>query len=157
MDRFSADVMRETLQHTTLGSRKPGDHVNLERALRATDRLGGNLVSGHVDAVGEVIARTPSQNWEVIRIGLPDQLARQVAHKGSVAVDGVSLTVAGVGQQADGAHWFEVSLIPTTLDATGLGTKQPGEQVNLETDVLAKYVERLLEGSTKGGTDDPSR
>lgn len=143
-DQFTADVMRETLVHTTLGDLKARDLVNLERAMRANDRLGGHLVSGHVDAVGEIVERTASQHWEVVRISVPQHLAKQVAHKGSVAVDGVSLTVSAVGEDPDGSHWFEVSLIPATLSATGLGQKPAGDKVNLETDVLAKYVERLL-------------
>ncbi len=148
-DSFEADVMRETLTHSTLADAQAGDRVNLERAVRADTRMGGHVVSGHVDAVGRVLSREPSTHWEVVRFSLPTQLAAQVALKGSITVDGVSLTVSGVGQSDDGGHWFEVSLIPTTLSHTTLGSRQVGDQVNLETDVLAKYVQRLVEnGST---------
>jgi riboflavin synthase len=137
---FTADVMRETLDRSALGALEPGARVNLERAVRASDRLGGHIVQGHVDGLGTVVSRTPGGWWEILRIGLEPTLARYVVEKGSVAVDGVSLTVSAVG---DG--WFEVSLIPTTLELTTLGRRQPGERVNLEVDVIAKYVERLLE------------
>lgn len=136
---FTADMMRETLERSTLAGMGAGARVNLERAVRASDRLGGHIVQGHVDGVDEVQSRTPGDEWEVVRIGLPERLARYVVEKGSIAVDGVSLTVSGVG---DG--WFEVSLIPTTLELTTLGLRQPGEWVNLEVDVIAKYVERLV-------------
>ena len=136
---FTADVMRETLDRSALGALAPGARVNLERPMRLDGRLGGHLVQGHVDGTGVIEERVPSQNWEVVRISLPGDLARYVVHKGSITVDGVSLTVASVG---DG--WFTVSLIPTTLELTTLGRKQPGDPVNLEVDVVAKYVERLL-------------
>lgn len=139
-DGFTADVMRESLDRTGLGALAPGDPVNLERAVAAGGRLGGHIMQGHVDGVGEVLARTPAEHWEVVRISLPGRLARYVVEKGSIAVDGVSLTVSGVG---DG--WFEVSLIPTTLAETTLGDRPAGATVNLEVDVLAKYVERLLD------------
>lgn len=139
-DGFTADVMRESLDRTGLGALAPGDPVNLERALAAGGRLGGHIMQGHVDGVGEVLARTPAEHWEVVRISLPGRLARYVVEKGSIAVDGVSLTVSAVG---DG--WFEVSLIPTTLAETTLGDRPAGATVNLEVDVLAKYVERLLD------------
>ena len=139
-DSFTADVMRETLERSTLGGLRTSEKVNLERAVRASDRLGGHIVQGHVDGVDEVQARTPGERWDVVRIGLPPKLARYVAEKGSIAVDGVSLTVSGLGED-----WFEVSLIPTTLDTTTLGLRKPGEWVNLEVDVIAKYVERLAE------------
>lgn len=138
---FTADVMRETLDRSALAALQPGAQVNLERAVRASDRLGGHIVQGHVDGVGTVVSRTPGDRWEVVRIGLEDTLARYVVEKGSVAVDGVSLTVSGMGP-----GWFEVSLIPTTLELTTLGGCGPGELVNIEVDVIAKYVERLLEG-----------
>ena len=134
------DVMGESLKRTSLGTLKPGDPVNLERAVRADQRLDGHVVQGHVDGTGAVLARTPGDNWEAVRFGLPAELAGYVAEKGSIAVDGVSLTVTAVGPD-----WFEVGLIPETLRATTLGTKQPGDPVNLEVDVLAKYVARLLE------------
>jgi riboflavin synthase len=137
--QFSVDVMRETLDRSALGTLTPGGPVNLERAVRVSDRLGGHIVQGHVDGVGVVTRRTPGERWEVVRIDLPASLRRYVVEKGSIAVDGVSLTVSAVGDS-----WFEVSLIPTTLAATTLGLRQPGEPVNLEVDVLAKYVERLL-------------
>jgi riboflavin synthase len=137
-DAVTADVMRETLERSTLGGLRAGEKVNLERAVRASDRLGGHIVQGHVDGVDEVQSRTPGERWDVVRIGLPPKLARYVVEKGSIAVDGVSLTVSALG-----ADWFEVSLIPTTLDLTTLGLRKPGEWVNLEVDVIAKYVERL--------------
>jgi len=136
---FSADVMRETLDRSALGALAPGSPVNLERPMRLDGRLGGHLVQGHVDGTGVVEERTPSEHWEVVRVSLPADLARYVVHKGSITVDGVSLTVASVT-----AGSFTVSLIPTTLGLTTLGRKQPGEPVNLEVDVIAKYVERLM-------------
>lgn len=147
-DAFRADVMRETLTHSTLGVTGAGDPVNLERAVRADTRLGGHVVSGHVDAVARVISRSPAEHWEVVRFELPEAQARQVALKGSITVDGVSLTVSGVGKDDGGGHWFEVSLIPTTLSETTLGSRQVGDQVNIETDVLAKYVQRLVENGS---------
>lgn len=137
-DEFTVDVMRESLDRSALGGLKPGDSVNLERAVRANDRLGGHIVQGHVDGVGTVESRTPGNRWDVVRISLPANLARYVAEKGSIAVDGVSLTVSAAENAA-----FEVSLIPTTLELTTLGTRRPGELVNLEVDVIAKYLERL--------------
>jgi len=134
------DVMAETLKRSVIGTLQAGDKVNLERAVRVDSRLDGHLVQGHVDGTGAVIARTPGDAWEAVRVALPGDLARYVAEKGSIAVDGVSLTVTAVG-----AGWFEVGLIPETLRATTLGAKQPGDPVNLEADVLAKYVARLLE------------
>ena len=147
---FTADLMAETLTRTTLGSQAPGDPVNLERALRASDRLGGHIVQGHVDATAEVLDHHRGQHWDLLRIGLPQEIARYVAVKGSVALDGVSLTVVDVvDASADapvpgaGAS-LSVGLIPETLRRTTLGTRRPGERVNLEVDVLAKYAERLL-------------
>jgi riboflavin synthase len=193
---FSADVMGETLRRSSLGQLVPGSAVNLERPVRPDGRLGGHIVQGHVDGTGEVVARRPAGDWEVVRISLPAGLARYVVEKGSVAIDGVSLTVSAVSANHDasdsgnhdasdsgnhdasdsGNHdasgrggpdrppaqparpgpgqppagracWLEVSLIPETLRRTTLGSKQPGEPVNLEVDVIAKYVERLLPGS----------
>lgn len=141
--RFNADVMAETLNRSSLGALAPGSPVNLERAAAVNSRLGGHIVQGHVDGTGEVISRTPSQNWEVVRIAMPPELSRYVVEKGSICVDGVSLTVSALG-----GDWFEVSLIPTTLGLTVLGRAQPGARVNLEVDVIAKYVERLLGGLT---------
>ena len=136
---FTADVMAETLRRTTLGGLAPGRPVNLERPVTLATRLGGHLVQGHVDGVGVIEARTPSEHWEVVEISLPESLSRYVVGKGSIAVDGVSLTVV----EAAGGR-FTVSLIPTTLAATTLGGKQVGEAVNLEVDVIAKYVESLM-------------
>ncbi len=145
-DRFTVDVMGETFRHTTLGKRVAGDVVNLERPVRAADRLGGHIVQGHVDGIGEVSARTSGPRWDVVRIDTPPELLGYVASKGSITVDGVSLTVSGIGDD-----WFEVSLIPTTLELTTLGRRQPGDVVNLEVDVVAKYVERLLTRPASGG------
>jgi riboflavin synthase len=137
---FTADVMHETLQRSSLGSVDTGSPVNLERPLTLSARLGGHLVQGHVDATTNLLSRTPGEAWEVVRFVLPEPLARYVVEKGSITVDGVSLTVSAIGQD-----WFEVSLIPTTLELTTLGSKQPGDLVNLEVDVVAKYVERMLQ------------
>jgi riboflavin synthase len=134
------DVMGETLKRSALGGLGTGDHVNLERAVRADARLDGHVVQGHVDGTGAVLGRTAGDEWEAVRFGLPGELAGFVAEKGAIAVDGVSLTVTAVGPD-----WFEVGLIPETLRATTLGGKAPGDPVNLEVDVLAKYVARLLE------------
>jgi len=138
-EEFTADVMAETLSRSALGGLAPGDPVNLERAATLATRLGGHLVQGHVDGVGAVLERQPAPQWEVVRIGLPQGLGRYVVEKGSIAVDGVSLTVTAVTPE-----WFEVSLIPTTLAATTLGVRAIGSAVNLEVDVMAKYVEKLL-------------
>ena len=137
--RLSFDVMAETLKRSVIGALRPGERVNLERAVRADGRLDGHIVQGHVDGTGVVVTRTPGDAWDLVRFGLPAELGRYVAEKGSIAVDGVSLTVTGVGDD-----WFEVGLIPETLRATTLGAKQPGDAVNLEVDVLAKYVARLV-------------
>lgn len=145
---FSADVMDETLNRSSLRGIDVGARVNLERAAALQSRLGGHIVQGHVDGTGHVISRTPSEHWTVVRIALPAALSRYVVHKGSITVDGVSLTVSDLGRD-----WFEVSLIPTTLDLTTLGRAEVGAHVNLEVDVIAKYVERLMsqaDGSTSG-------
>jgi riboflavin synthase len=136
---FTADVMRETLDKTSLGDFRPGTRVNLERAVTAEKRLGGHIVQGHVDGTGEILARTPSEHWEIVEIGLPNGMGRYLVDKGSITVDGVSLTVVTAGEES-----FTVSLIPETLARTTLGLKQPGEIVNLEVDVIAKHVERLV-------------
>ncbi|AMO61727.1 riboflavin synthase alpha chain [Mycolicibacterium phlei] len=136
---FTTDVMGETLSRSSLDGVRVGSRVNLERAAAVNSRLGGHIVQGHVDGTGHVIARTPSEHWEVVRIALPTSLSRYVVEKGSITVDGVSLTVSGIGHD-----WFEVSLIPTTLEMTTLGRAEVGTRVNLEVDVIAKYVERLL-------------
>jgi riboflavin synthase len=135
---FTADVMRETLVRSSLAKVAEGDRVNLERAAAVGQRLGGHIVQGHVDGTGTVLSRERAQHWEVVQVALPPALARYVVEKGSITVDGVSLTVVTVGPDE-----FTVSLIPTTLDLTTLGLRKPGDLVNLEVDVLAKYVERL--------------
>ena len=142
---FSADVMGETLDHSSLGGLRAGTVVNLERPVRSGGRLGGHIVQGHVDGTGTILRRDAAGDWDRVRISIPAELARYVVDKGSVAVDGISLTVSGVDDDADGS-WFEVSLIPETLARTTLGRKQPGDVVNIEVDLIAKYVERLLVG-----------
>lgn len=136
---FTVDVMAQTLALTSLGALRPGDRVNLERAMAADGRFGGHVVQGHVDGTGTILARTPGERWELVEVSLPRELAGYVVAQGSITVDGVSLTVAGLTDDA-----LTVSLIPTTLALTTLGTKGVGDPVNLEVDVLAKYVERLL-------------
>jgi riboflavin synthase len=155
--RFSADVMAETLNRSSLAALAVGSQVNLERAAAVNSRLGGHIVQGHVDGTGAVISRSPSEHWEVVRIALPREISRYVVEKGSITVDGISLTVSALGtdeplgRRADGpdeplgrSEWFEVSLIPTTLALTTLGNAAVGTPVNLEVDVIAKYVERLM-------------
>ena len=137
---FTADVMAESLKRSSLGALQVGSPVNLERAVRVQDRLGGHVVQGHVDGTGEVLSVTPDEHWTVVRTSLPDGLGRYVVEKGSITVDGISLTVSAVGDD-----WFEVSLIPTTLGLTTLGRKGPGDPVNLEVEVIAKHVEKLLQ------------
>ncbi|HEX8096002.1 riboflavin synthase [Jatrophihabitans sp.] len=150
------DVMAETLQRSVIGGLTAGRRVNLERAARLDSRLDGHIVQGHVDGTATVLARTPGEAWETFRFSIPAGLARYVAEKGSIAVDGVSLTVASVGTEPDGTDWFEVGLIPETLRATALTDRAVGDDVNLEVDVLAKYTERLLTygrpTTTNGGT-----
>lgn len=150
-DTFTADVMRETLRRSSLAKTAPGDRVNLERAASLGSRLGGHLVQGHVDGVGTVLHRQPAEHWELVRVALPPELARYVVPKGSITVDGVSLTVVEVSDTE-----FTVSLIPTTLRLTTLGERAAGDSVNLEVDVVAKYVERLamphLAAAAKRGT-----
>ena len=141
---FTADVMRETLVRSSLGTLSPGDHVNLERAARLDARIGGHLVQGHVDGTAEVLEISPSDNWTLVRFSLPVALARYVVEKGSITVDGVSLTVVEAGDE-----FFTVSLIPETLTATTLGSRAVGDLVNLEVDAIAKYVERLMQWSTR--------
>lgn len=144
--RFTADVMGETLNRSNLGALQVGSRVNLERAAAVNSRLGGHIVQGHVDGTGRIVARTPSEHWEVVRIEVPPEVARYVVDKGSITVDGISLTVSGLGGEP--RDWFEVSLIPTTRELTTLGGAPVGTQVNLEVDVIAKYVERLLTHKT---------
>ncbi|CAM4334004.1 Riboflavin synthase [Mycobacterium basiliense] len=141
--QFSADVMAESLNRSNLGELQVGSRVNLERAAAINSRLGGHIVQGHVDGTGQIVAREPSEHWEVVRVQMPVTVARYVVEKGSITVDGISLTVSGLG--AEPRDWFEVSLIPTTLELTTLGKAPVGTQVNLEVDVIAKYVERLLQ------------
>ena len=153
---FTADVMAETLRRSSLGVLAPGSPVNLERAVRVSDRLGGHVVQGHVDATGQLLAITPDEHWTVVRVSLGGGLDRYVVEKGSITVDGVSLTVSAVGPD-----WFEISLIPTTLALTTLGSKTVGDPVNLEVDILAKHVEKLLQAgvrpvlSSSAGADIP--
>jgi len=153
-DIWTADVMQETLDKTSLAGVQPGDRVNLERAVTPTTRLGGHIVQGHVDGVGTIASRTPSEHWEVVDVSLPAPdarggLGRYLVDKGSVTVDGVSLTV--VAARPDG---FSVSLIPETLARTTLGSRRPGDRVNLEVDILAKHVEKLLAAQAADGKDE---
>ncbi|MFT4084896.1 MAG: riboflavin synthase [Nocardioides sp.] len=145
-DTWTADVMQETLDRTSLAGAGRGDRVNLERAVTPSTRLGGHIVQGHVDGVGTVLRREPSEHWELVTVALPAGLARYLVEKGSITVDGVSLTVVSVSEDS-----FTVSLIPETLARTTLGTRAVGDPVNLEVDVLAKHVEKLLAG---GGREE---
>jgi riboflavin synthase len=140
---FTADVMQETLKLTSLDGIKVGDPVNLERAMTAATRFGGHVVLGHVDGVGEVISREPSDNWEWVRVSVPKELMKYVVLKGSITLDGISLTVNELGDD-----WVGLSLIPETLAVTTLGSKKPGSKVNVEVDVMAKHIERLMETRT---------
>ncbi|GAB3127490.1 riboflavin synthase [Tsukamurella serpentis] len=157
---FTADVMAETLRRSSLSKLGPGDRVNLERAAAVNSRLGGHIVQGHVDGTGSVLSLHPSEHWTAVRLALPANLARYVVEKGSITIDGVSLTVSALGR-GDGAdadaHWFEVSLIPTTLELTTLGGAEPGTVVNLEVDIVAKYVERLTGFAAPAGTDQENQ
>ncbi|MBB5118204.1 riboflavin synthase subunit alpha [Streptomyces eurocidicus] len=147
---FTADVMAESLKRSSLGALVPGSRVNLERPMALGGRLGGHLVQGHVDGTGTILERVPGEHWEIVKIALPAALRRYVVDKGSITVDGISLTVVEAGQD-----FFTVSLIPTTLQLTTLGVKRVGDPVNLEVDVLAKYVERLLADGVVRGTGEP--
>ncbi|MDR2280322.1 MAG: riboflavin synthase [Gordonia sp. (in: high G+C Gram-positive bacteria)] len=140
---FTVDVMAETLRRSSLDNLGPGATVNLERAMAAGGRFGGHIVQGHVDGVGTVVSISPSENWTVVRIAVPADLSRYVVEKGSITIDGISLTVSSIGRDDDHGDWLEVSLIPTTLSETTLGITATGARVNLEVDVIAKYVERL--------------
>ena len=142
-DTFTADVMAQTLAMSTIGSLVEGSEVNLERAALVGDRLGGHIVQGHIDGTAAVLSVSPGEAWSVLRFRLSRENARLVVDKGSIAVSGVSLTVSAIGRDDEG-DWFEVSLIPETLSATTLGTLSPGDLVNIETDILARHVERLL-------------
>ncbi len=137
---FTADVMQETLKLTSLDGIQVGDPVNLERAMTAATRFGGHVVLGHVDGVGEVISREPSENWEWVRVSVPKELMKYVVLKGSITLDGISLTVNELGED-----WVGLSLIPETLSLTTLGSKKSGSKVNVEVDVMAKHIERLIE------------
>ena len=138
-DWFTADVMAESIAMSTLGSIRPGELVNLERAAKVGDRIGGHIVQGHIDGTSEILSTTDGSAWRVVRLTLHHDLAPLVARKGSIAIDGISLTVSAVGDD-----WFEVSLIPETLEATTLGTRGVGDLVNIETDILARQVQRML-------------
>ena len=144
---WTADVMAETLAKTNIGGLRAGDRVNLERAVTADKRLGGHIVQGHVDAVGEVVSRTPSEHWEVVEVAMPAELGRYLVDKGSITVDGTSLTVVEAGEST-----FTVSLIPETLARTTLGFRQPGDRVNLEVDVIAKHVAKHVESLVRAYT-----
>ncbi|MCX5432975.1 riboflavin synthase [Streptomyces sp. NBC_00257] len=148
---FTADVMAETLDRSSLGALDTGSRVNLERPMAVGGRLGGHIVQGHVDGTGHIVERRISENWEIVKVSLPSHLSRYVVEKGSITVDGVSLTVVDAG-----TDYFTISLIPTTLALTTLGIKEPGDPVNLEVDVIAKYVERLL-GNTAQEPGEPVR
>ena len=143
-DTWTADVMQETLDKTSLYGVAPGDRVNLERAVTADKRLGGHIVQGHVDGVGTIKGRTPSEHWEVVEIEMPPVMGKYLVDKGSITVDGVSLTVVEAQDES-----FTVSLIPETLARTTLGFRGPGDRVNLETDVIAKHVEKLVRAYTQ--------
>ncbi|MEV5203809.1 riboflavin synthase [Streptomyces sp. NPDC053720] len=148
---FTADVMAETLDRSSLGALDTGSRVNLERPMAVGGRLGGHIVQGHVDGTGHIVERRISENWEIVKVSLPAHLSRYVVEKGSITVDGVSLTVVDAG-----TDYFTISLIPTTLALTTLGLKEPGDPVNLEVDIIAKYVERLL-GNTAQEPGEPVR
>ena len=147
---FTADVMKETLDRSSLGALAVGDPVNLEAAVRVSDRLGGHIVAGHVDGTGTVLERRPTEQWTVVRVSLPAGLGRYVVEKGSITLDGVSLTVTALSPPGATDAWIEVSLIPTTLALTTLGSKGPGAPVNLEVDMMAKHIERLLASDAAG-------
>ncbi|MGP3535537.1 riboflavin synthase [Microbacterium sp. RD1] len=143
-DWFTADVMRQTLDLSTLDDAQPGRAVNIERATAAHGRLGGHIVQGHIDGTGTIAEIRPGDRWQVVRIGIPARLAPLVVDKGSIAIDGISLTVSAVSDADAAEPWLEVSLIPETLEATTLGAAAVGDRVNLETDILARHVRRLL-------------
>jgi riboflavin synthase len=148
-DTFETDVMKQTLDVAAIGGATVGTRVNIEKAMPVGARLGGHIVQGHVDGIGEILEVRPGAQWSVLRVSLPADLAPLVVDKGSISVDGTSLTVSAVSAPSTGSgtepgHWFEISLIPETLAATTLGTRAVGDRVNLETDILARHVERLL-------------
>lgn len=156
-DRFTADVMKQTLDMSTLAGAAPGTTVNIERATPAHGRLGGHIVQGHIDGTGEVLQVRPGEQWRVIRIGMPRALAPLVVDKGSIAIDGVSLTVSAVSDADAAQPWLEVSLIPETLAATTLGRAAVGDRVNLETDIVARHVQRMLAFAAPDPTEGGSR
>ena len=143
-DGFVADVMLETLNRTSLRGIAVGDKVNLERAMSGAGRFGGHVVQGHVDGVGEIISRQPSDNWEVVKVRIPSELAKYVVHKGSITFDGVSLTVNDISEDV-----VSLSLIPETLRLTTLGQKGVGAKLNVEADILAKHIEKLIEARSQ--------
>ncbi len=153
-DTFTADVMAQSINMSTLGALQPGDKVNLERAAQVDSRLGGHIVQGHVDGTATLVSITPGDAWKVLRFALPAELAPLLVDKGSVTLSGVSLTVSNISTEDAPEHWFEVSLIPETLQATTLGLLAPGDRVNLETDILARHVARMLRFGA--GTDTPT-
>ncbi|MBN9178701.1 MAG: riboflavin synthase [Microbacterium sp.] len=155
-DWFAADVMHQTVAVTSLGGIAPGAPVNLERALATHTRLGGHIVQGHVDGTGTVLDVRPGDEWRVLRVSLPADLAPLVVDKGSITLDGVSLTVSAVSDAAEPDPWFEVSLIPETLEVTTLGGRRAGDVVNLETDILARHVQRLLAFTTTPASPAPN-
>ncbi|HAQ59318.1 MAG TPA: riboflavin synthase [Microbacterium sp.] len=154
---FTADVMRQTLDMSTLAALSPGRAVNIERATAVGTRLGGHVVQGHVDGTGVVREVRPGERWQVVRVGIPVALAPLVVDKGSVAVDGVSLTVSAVSEPGVAEPWLEVSLIPETLETTTLAERAPGDPVNLETDILARQVQRMLAFAAATPTEGGSR
>lgn len=141
---FTADVMQQSIRMSTLGELRPGSAVNLERAVRVDTRLGGHIVQGHVDGTATLLSATPHPAWRTLRFSLSPELAPLLVDKGSVTLSGVSLTVSAIATEQDPEQWFEVSLIPETLTATTLGALQPGDRVNIETDILARHVARML-------------
>jgi riboflavin synthase len=155
-DWFTADVMKQTLDMSTLTGAAPGRAVNLERATAAHGRLGGHIVQGHIDGTGRLLEVRPGALWRVLRVALPTELAPLVVDKGSIAVDGVSLTVSAASDPSASVQWFEVSLIPETLAATTLGGLTAGDRVNLETDILARHVQRLLAFTPSAATAAPA-
>ncbi|MFA5607830.1 MAG: riboflavin synthase [Leucobacter sp.] len=151
---FAADVMAQSIRMSTLGSLEPGSLVNLERAVRTDTRLGGHIVQGHVDGTAELISSTPHEAWRVLRFSLSPDLAPLLVDKGSVTLSGVSLTVSAISDAAESEQWFEVSLIPETLAATTLGSLALGDRVNVETDIIARHVARMLQFTRPGDPAD---
>ena len=143
-DGFIADVMLETLNRSSLSGISQGESVNLERAMSGDGRFGGHVVQGHVDGVAEIVSREPSANWEVVKVKIPAELSKYVVHKGSITFDGVSLTVNDISDNT-----VSLSLIPETLRLTTLGTKQVGDKLNVEADILAKHIEKLIEARSQ--------